>query len=220
MIYPTGDQQRSLEKSMKISDGIKLRGKSVEIPDCSRNDLPAFFVEMGYKKGVEVGVYKGEYTEVLAKSGLEVFGVDPWLAYDDYPYYTTRKQQQDLLDEQFAETKSRLMPYMKTKLIRKTSMEAIQDFEDESLDFVYIDGNHAFKYVAEDMCEWMKKLKKGGALCGHDYIYANPLNFHVRHVVDAYVAAYGVRQLFILGRKHPDKSEKRDPWRSWMIFKA
>ncbi len=31
---------------MKLIDGIKLKGAPAEIPDCSRDDLPQFFVEM------------------------------------------------------------------------------------------------------------------------------------------------------------------------------
>jgi glycosyltransferase involved in cell wall biosynthesis len=53
-------------------------------------------------------------------------------------------------------------------------MQAVTDFADESLDFVYIDGNHQLKYVVEDIVEWTKKIKKGGIIAGHDYIYTNP----------------------------------------------
>lgn len=204
---------------MKISEGIKLRGKWVEIPDCSRDDLPGFFVEMGFKAGVEIGTYKGIYTEILAKSGLQIYTVDPWLSYPDYPYYTSREQNQKLLDAQYEESRNRLTPYPNCTIIRKTSMDAAENFEDGSLDFVYIDGNHSFKYVAEDICEWSKKIRKGGVISGHDYIYSNPLNFHVRHVVDAYVQAYAIQKFWVLGRKKADKGETRDQWRSWMFFK-
>jgi hypothetical protein len=39
-------------------------------------------------------------------------------------------------------------------------MDALNDFEDDSLDFVYIDGNHEFPYVAEDLFHWSKKVRK------------------------------------------------------------
>ena len=205
---------------MKIIEGIKLKGRSVEIPDCSRDDLPEFFKELGFNFGVEVGTFKGVYAETLAKSGLHIYTVDPWLAYEDYPYYNFRFQHQSELDAQYEESKARLAPYSNCTIIKKTSMEAIKDFADNSIDFVYIDGNHSFKYVAEDICEWIKKVKVGGFVCGRDYIYANPKNFHVRYVVDAYVAAHAIKNLWILGRKHPlSKAEKRDEWRSWMFRK-
>jgi hypothetical protein len=123
------------------------------------------------------------------------------------------------LEKQYQQTLKRLSPYPNCIIIRKTSMGAVGDFEDNSIDFVYIDGNHSFKYVAEDICEWVKKVKVGGFICGHDYIYSNPLNFHVRHVVDAYVQAHAIQKFWVLGRKKPDKGERRDRWRSWMFRK-
>lgn len=61
---------------MNIVEGVKtLRGRSVEIPDCGRNDIPELLKAHGMKTIAEIGVYKGEYTEVLAKAGLEVIGI-------------------------------------------------------------------------------------------------------------------------------------------------
>ena len=203
---------------MKLIDGLKLKGRWVEIPDCSRDDLPELFKELGFKKGVEIGTYKGEFAEVIAKSGLELYGVDPWLSYPNYLYFSKYEQDQVVLNEQYEESKRVLKPYPNAHLIRKMSMDALEDFEDESLDFVYIDGNHTFRYVAEDIAEWTKKVKKGGIVCGHDYFYGRPSSV-VRYVVDAYVAAHAIQKLYILGRKHSDKGERRDPWRSWMFIR-
>jgi hypothetical protein len=125
-----------------------------------------------------------------------------------------------VLDKQYEESKKRLEPYPNCTIIRKMSMDAVKDFEDSSIDFVYIDGNHSFKYVSEDICEWIKKVKEGGVVCGHDYIYSNPKNFHVRHVVDAYVQAHAIQRFWVLGSKKKIPGEKRDDWRSWMFFKG
>ena len=62
---------------MKIIDGIKLKGRPAEIPDCGRDDLPQFFVEMGYKVGAEIGVQEGIYAEEICKAGLKLYAVDP-----------------------------------------------------------------------------------------------------------------------------------------------
>lgn len=201
----------------KLADGIKkYRGQSVEIPGVSRDDIPGFIKERGGKVMVEVGVYRGEYGEVLAKSGLEIYGVDPWLAYPDYPYYG-QVETQEREDANYKETVRRLAPYQNVQLLRTTSMQALQYFPDESIDCVYIDANHDFKYVAEDIAGWTKKVKKGGFVSGHDYIYANPENFHVRYVVDAWVISHAIPNLWILGRKKADKGEIRDKFRSWMF---
>lgn len=205
---------------MKISEGIKLKGAGVEIPDCSRDDLPEFFKEMGYKVGVEVGVAKGEFSELFGKAGLKMYCVDPWGNVDDY----SRDSFPERLEAEYQETKKRLAPYDCT-LVRKTSMEAVKDFENKSLDFVYIDGHHGFKYVTEDIYEWSKKVKQGGCIAGHDYILTktppySPFVCHVRQVVDAYTRAFEINNWYILGRKHADEGEKRDRCRSWLWIKT
>src|SRR3990167_8478364 len=175
---------------MKISEGLKLKGRPAEIPDCGRNDLPGFFKEMGFKRGIEVGVFQGEYTEVLAKSELEIYGIDPWLQYEGYVYSTGKTKV--YFNEMYEKAKERLSPYNNVKLIRKMSMDALKDFKDESLDFVYIDANHTFKYIA------------GGC--------------QVKEIVNAFSFSYDL-DFWVLGRNKKIKGEIRDDYRSWMFIK-
>jgi hypothetical protein len=210
---------------MRLIDGIKLRGRPAQIPDCSRDDLPEFFKEMGYKVGVEIGVYKGAFTEQFCRAGLRMYAVDPWLAYSDYEvtYVTKPVNFQDRQDFLYEHTKRVLAPYDCT-IIRETSMCAVQLIANESIDFVYIDGHHGFKYVAEDIWEWSKKVRKGGVISGHDYGTnhrppLDPYTLHVKHVVDAYTSACGIKNWYVLGKYETLEGEKRDRWRSWMWIK-
>ena len=204
---------------MKLIDAIKNTGRPFEIPDCSRDDLPEFFIQMGFKVGAEIGVYKGEFSEKLAKSGLKLYAIDPWKNYKDF--YNSRGQAR--MDFLYEHTQRVLAPYPNATIIRKSSMEAVEDFKDESLDFVYIDGNHEFRFIAEDLYEWAKKVKKGGIVSGHDYFFvksgSNIDFWHVAYVLKAYVGAFGIQNWYILGRKEVLPGEKRDKWRSWMFKK-
>lgn len=206
---------------MKLIEGLKLKGQFVEIPDCSRDDLPELFTQLGFKEGAEIGVYKGRYTEVLLKSGLNIHAIDPYLAYDDYDEKNRDFQaRQDYL---YNRIKHVMRKSLNCNIIRKTSMEAVKDFKNNSLDFVYIDGHHGFKYIAEDMWEWSKKVKKGGIISGHDYALNNkdardPYVLHVRYAVDAFVKAFKIPTLYILGRHKAEIGERRDKWRSWMFI--
>ena len=97
----------------------------------------------------------------------------------------------------------------------------VGDFKDESLDFVYIDGNHGLKNVVHDIVEWSQKVRKGGIVSGHDY--RNPQNnrsYHVVQAVNAYMVAYKIMPWFILGSKRVLKGEVRDGARSWMFVKG
>lgn len=204
---------------MDLIKAIKETGHPFEIPDCSRDDLPQFFVDMGYKAGAEIGVYKAEFSEKFCQAGLKLFAVDPWRIYKDYD----NPRGQARLDFQFEHSSRVLAPYPDCQIIRKTSMEAVEDFEDESLDFVYIDGNHEFRYIAEDLFEWTKKVKKGGIVSGHDYFFnktgTGAQIWHVAHVLKAYIASFGIQNWYLLGRKETLPGEKRDKWRSWMFIK-
>ena len=50
-----------------------------------------------------------------------------------------------------------------------TSLEAAKQFEDNSLDFVYIDACHQYDDVVEDIKLWEPKVRPGGWIGGHDF---------------------------------------------------
>ena len=50
------------------------------------------------------------------------------------------------------------------------SNEAYLDFEDNSIDAIYIDGNHTYDGVKEDIIYWSPKVKPGGLIVGDDYL--------------------------------------------------
>ena len=48
---------------------------------------------------------------------------------------------------------------------------AAATYQDGSLDFVFIDGQHTYEAVCEDIDAWLSKVKPGGVLAGHDHRY-------------------------------------------------
>jgi predicted O-methyltransferase YrrM len=112
------------------------------------------------------------------------------------------------------------------EIIRKTSMDAVKDFVDNSLDFVYIDGNHKFEYVVNDLAEWSKKVRPGGIVSGHDWIKMalssttkNNDPIEVQAAVRGFIDAYRIRPLFILGTNAVVEGQLRDKVRSWFWVK-
>lgn len=53
--------------------------------------------------------------------------------------------------------------------LRMTSEQAAKCFEDESLDFVFLDADHGYPSVKKDIECWYPKVKIGGVISGHDY---------------------------------------------------
>ena len=118
-------------------------------------------------KMVEVGSFEGISTLLFSKFVDTVYSVD----YYDYKVPETGRIPEH--DQSFVEAEqlfiARTKDIKNIIKIRKKSMEAVKDFQDRSLDAVYIDAEHDEESVREDIKEWRKKIKFGGYLCGHDY---------------------------------------------------
>lgn len=206
---------------MKLIEAIKLTGKPVQVPDCPRNELPQFFADLGFKTGAEIGVYKGEYAARFCQVGLTTYAIDPWLAYKGAGPHQESQARQDFL---FGHASRLLAQYKNAVVIRKTSMDAVKDFKPESLDFVYIDGDHRFPSIAQDLSEWYLRVKKGGIVSGHDYFTTPPSQIysicHVKPVLDAFIETFEIPNFFVFGRSKPIELEGRnDKTLSWMFFK-
>jgi len=203
--------------SMKLLEAIKQKGGRIEIPDCSRHELPQFFVDMGLTKGAEIGVENGYFSEELCRAGLEVYSIDPWIHCPEWKYQRT----QEKMEQIYEKAKAKLSKYPKCHIVRKFSMDALKDFENESLDFVYIDGNHEFGYVAEDIYEWEKKVRKGGIVSGHDYFTPRKRDVcSVTPILHAYVSWFDIKTWYVLGnRRKRTLDEVREATRSWFWIK-
>jgi len=207
---------------MEINEAVKNhKGRPYHIEGVTSTDLANYIKDFGCKVGVEVGVYKGEYLKTLADTGMTMFGVDPWGLYPDYPRTDSRflKRQQFV----FEHAREYLKDHTNVTLIRKISMDAVLSFPVDSIDFVYIDGNHKFKHMAEDLYEWAKRVKSGGIISGHDYYNSKDLPgglVRCKDIIDAYIKSYHIESFYTLaGHEDRNKSKSRDRWRSWFWIK-
>lgn len=146
------------------------------------NGLAGLFAELDFKMGVEIGTERGKYAEVLCRTNpnLKLSCIDSWISYENYREHVSQEQQ----DGFYKESIDRLAPY-DCMLIKSFSMDALKFFKDESLDFVYLDANHEFQHVVNDIAEWSKKVRKGGIVSGHDFIRMKGAKGEYMHVKDA-----------------------------------
>lgn len=180
----------------------------------NRIDLAKYFGELGFKVGAEVGVAQGYYSKAICEEipGVKLYCIDSWQYYPEYIDYRKKSTFIGLYES----AKSLLEPYGCT-LIKKFSMDAVKDFEDEFFDFVYIDGHHGYKYVKEDIEAWSPKVKKGGVVAGHDYYVTKAGNVGVIKAVDEYVAEHGYELKLTPWDKDNSNGDNRCP--SWYFFK-
>jgi len=151
--------------------GVSFGENPIRVNGSRYRELPKLFWKLGFRVGAEIGVCTGRYSEILCKYNPKVslFCIDPWQEYDEYPERFLHKNgfAADVAND-YANAKARLSKYGCT-LIKEFSTDAAKKFPDNSLDFVYIDGNHSFPYVIADLQAWSRKVRPGGIISGHDY---------------------------------------------------
>ena len=113
---------------------------------------------------VEVGSFSGVSSELFALHCKEIYCVDLW-----DPYWEITDKQKIIFAEYVFD--KLLQQYTNVHKVKNNSVEASKQFEDNSLDFVYIDAAHDYDNVRQDILTWLPKIKKGGHIGGHDYRY-------------------------------------------------
>lgn len=148
------------------------------------------------KVGVEIGVHMGDLSWRLLGSNKNIFlyMVDPWEECSGGSYKTTVDHINNYTQSQHDEAMRRAMNNVEMfkgqfKVLRMTSEEAVEQFADESVDFVFIDGDHSYEGCATDIRLWYPKVRDGGLMSGHDY--RDERNYGVMQAVNEFVARTG-----------------------------
>lgn len=173
-------------------------------------EIPKLFRGLGFKVGAEIGVLEGKYSTYLLKGvpGLKLYGVDAWEVYPGYVDYSPERMsqaQQNALER---------VKGFDCELIKGWSTEVAPRFEDNSIDFVFIDGNHSYEHAVADIAAWSRKVRPGGIVYGHDFDdYSNHRRWHEMNVINAvegWMKSYRIHPWFVLeGNRN----------KSWMYVK-
>jgi len=136
-----------------------------------------------YQSYVEIGLGHGTTMKYLMDNiknkDFVFYGIDPFerykglhrrgLAHPESSFENNKKEVLgSLTDDRFV-------------FCEEYSHDAADTFESESIDLVFIDGNHTFKYVKQDIEDWYPVVSQGGILAGHDY-YPPGRTHHYRQV--------------------------------------
>lgn len=133
--------------------------------------IPEMLKNIEAKKAVEVGVFKAQFSKhILENWPGTLWLVDPWRAFEEGEGYVDASNHKEH-QTAYLEAMQNIEGYeSRAFMLRGLSSDMASRFEDNSLDFVYIDGNHAYDWVKEDIELWWPKIKQGGILAGHDYL--------------------------------------------------
>jgi len=144
-------------------------------------DMFAYAVDTAPQEAhfVEIGTWKGQSSSFLAveiiNSGKKIkldcidnftgSVIEPGQMYD-------RDNQAGRLLEVFTNNMKPVEGHYTA--IQGDSAESASLYEDESLDFVFIDASHDYESFRKDLLAWFPKVKVGGLLAGHDFADAYP----------------------------------------------
>jgi|GEM_PF-1665900 len=90
--------------------------------------------------------------------------------------------------------------------VRAYSVTASSQYQDESLDVVYLDATHSYEQVLADICAWYPKVKPGGIIAGHDFAFEHPVS--CTGVIPAVLEFFHDKPLEILPHARTWKSVK------------
>lgn len=139
--------------------------------------------------GVEVGTHIASTTCGLAQNCLNIktlYTIDSWKPYTDYLKSTCDGTANYDVDEKQIEY-FKLVAYHHIKysgvqnriiVLEMDSNEALMKFQDNSLDFIFLDAHLTKEQVENDLKLWYPKLKNGGLFAGHDW-FSNGVNVPV-----------------------------------------
>jgi predicted O-methyltransferase YrrM len=119
-----------------------------------RHFLQYLIEKNSYTTMIEIGIRRGGTTFHLLDTipNLTIFGIDT----DISQFYTKE------VKKKYGE---RLIP------IQGFSELVADQIPNNSVDIIFIDGNHSYEYVVKDIVKYSPKLRPNGLLTGHDIDY-------------------------------------------------
>jgi hypothetical protein len=158
--------------------------------------------ENNFTKCAEVGIGYGFHAkDILDNTNVEkLYLIDPMQFYPNDGFAT------DVLsyggfDKLVRNINLHLAPYAnRYTWFRQPSITITNDqIGDETLDAVFIDGDHSYEAVIEDLTFWWTKLRKGGMLLGDDYSGF----VGVRTAVHEFSETNGIKYDFLTKNNYP-----------------
>lgn len=151
---------------------------------------------------VEIGSWLGKSTsymgvEILnSKKNIKFDCIDTWegsKGYEDEEVYNDiiKKFKNSSIYQEFLKNIEPVKDYINP--IKNYSYNVVNNYKDNSIDFLFIDGAHDYESVKKDIEDWFPKVKNTGMICGHDYVSNTP------GVIKAVNEFFGEKNIKIVG---------------------
>jgi predicted O-methyltransferase YrrM len=173
---------------VKIASVLQYRGVDLKwsVPPADINFLLHLCTQIDARRIVEVGVYCGGTTSLLARTFPKstVWAVDTFCGSgdpdvtDDDDFFDRvllglgadlGADLYDAIRSEFQNNCEQFLSSGRIQVIESDSYDAGIAWDQGEVDLVFIDANHSYQSVAGDIEAWSPHVRKGGILCGHDY---------------------------------------------------
>ena len=170
---------------MSVDDEVKVNVSNALLIDgwMSKQEL-TWLAQQARKivsgRVVEIGTYLGRSARVITDNlgqGSYLVCVDPYTNFKDSVININDESPLYNGDEIYRQAQ---LNVPRAVFIRMTSLDAVERFSDHTIDMVFIDGEHTYESVKQDINAWYPKVKPGGTLCGHDYTTYNDVERAVK----------------------------------------
>lgn len=144
-------------------------------------------------RGVEVGVYRGALSRrLLVRRDLRLTMVDTWAPYSgDAALFGQHDETEWHNIRESADVHTRFADDRRV-LVQGDSVQSARQIPDGSLDFAFIDADHAYESVRSDIDAWARTVRPGGLLCGHDYLAPDWPAWGVKRAVDQFAERHSL----------------------------
>ena len=160
-------------KSVPLSDEIikfNILNENVRMSFQNRNQMISTFDKN--LKIAELGVFEGEFAKEIFQicEPSELYLVDLFEGYFGSGDKDGKNHHFVQLEDEFEKIKTFFYLNKNVFVEKKSTINFLNSIDDESLDVVYIDADHRYQSVKDDLNLSHKKVKKNGLICGHDYV--------------------------------------------------
>ena len=125
---------------------------------------------------VEIGVWQGEFSPTILKllEPSQLFLIDPWKHIGEESHTAafvgrTEDEKMEAIFQKVVTSFEKEIEEGKVGIIRDFSVPALKLFDDESISFAYVDGDHSYEGVTADLEALFPKIKSGGIMAFDDY---------------------------------------------------
>lgn len=158
--------------------------------------------------GAEVGVWQGDFSQRILRTVKPrmLYLIDPW-TFSHEPdvegawYAGAIAKSQADMDGIAQKVSARFAQTPQVKILRASSSDAASSIP-AGLDWVYIDGDHRYEAVREDLEVYSKLVGPGGLVGGDDYKAGGWYGDAVQRAVNEFIGTNRAEILFVRGNEY------------------